>query len=88
MFCVCQAFSVEAFDHEETFLNKGLITIIIIYLFYMRDQLCKAFFHVQTVRVFIPLRFFGNVIYLRSFQHIVMVKKIFPLVKKSNFNEI
>lgn len=22
---------------------------MIIYLFYMRDQLCKAFFHVQTV---------------------------------------
>jgi hypothetical protein len=46
---VSKAFSVEAFDHEETFLNKGLITIIIIYLFYMRDQLFKVFFHVETV---------------------------------------
>ncbi len=44
-----KAFSVENFDREGTFFNKGLLTIIIIYLFYMRDQLCKAFFHVQTV---------------------------------------
>ncbi|CAF1260515.1 unnamed protein product [Adineta steineri] len=42
------AFSVEDYDKELTFLTKGLIAIIIIYLFYMRDQLSKVFFHVQT----------------------------------------
>ncbi|CAF1204439.1 unnamed protein product, partial [Adineta steineri] len=42
------AFSVEDYDKELTFLTKGLIAIIIIYLFYMRDQLSKVFFHVET----------------------------------------
>lgn len=40
---------MDTFDHEGTFLNKALLTVIVIYLFYMRDQLCKAIFHVETV---------------------------------------
>ncbi len=60
-----KAFSVESFDHEITFLNKGLIAIIIIYLFYMRDQLCKTFFHVQTVCIHY-LKQFSFFIYLKD----------------------
>lgn len=42
-------FDVESYDKESTFINKGLVGLIIIYLFFMRDQLSAIFFHIQTV---------------------------------------
>ncbi|CAF1414495.1 unnamed protein product [Adineta ricciae] len=41
-------FDVESYDKESTFINKGLVGLIIIYLFFMRDQLSTIFFHIQT----------------------------------------
>lgn len=46
---VPMAFSVESFDHDMAYLNKGLLAILIIYLYYIRDQLCGLFFRIDTV---------------------------------------
>ena len=40
---------MEHSDRELLYLNKGLLTILLIYLFYMRDQLSQVYFHVETV---------------------------------------
>lgn len=44
-----QAFNVEDYDTQLSFLTKGLVGIFVIYLFYMRDQLSNIFFHIQIV---------------------------------------
>lgn len=68
---------METFDHDGLFLNKALITIIVIYLFYMRDQLSKAFLHVQTVSFLFNKGSFSRLICeFRSFQFMIMVKKM------------
>ncbi|CAF0804384.1 unnamed protein product [Rotaria sordida] len=43
------AFSIEDYDKDLTFLTKALVTTIVIYLFYMRDQIFETFLHVETV---------------------------------------
>ncbi|CAF4728693.1 unnamed protein product [Rotaria sp. Silwood1] len=43
------AFSIEDYDKDLTFLTKALITTIVIYLFYMRDQIFETFLHIETV---------------------------------------
>ncbi|CAF3416084.1 unnamed protein product [Rotaria socialis] len=43
------AFSIEKFDKDSTFLTKALVTIIAIYLFYIRDLLCDTFLRIETV---------------------------------------
>ncbi|CAM4914583.1 unnamed protein product [Rotaria socialis] len=42
------AFSIEKFDKDSTFLTKALVTIIAIYLFYIRDLLCDTFLRIET----------------------------------------
>ncbi|CAF3498842.1 unnamed protein product [Rotaria sp. Silwood1] len=42
------AFSIEDYDKDLTFLTKALITTIVIYLFYMRDQIFETFLHIET----------------------------------------
>ncbi|CAM4874728.1 unnamed protein product [Rotaria socialis] len=43
------AFSIEKFDKDSTFLTKALVTIIAIYLFYIRDLLCDTFLRIETI---------------------------------------
>ena len=60
IYCVClfdfssifQAFNIPDSDTEHHYLTKALIPMIIIYLYYMRDQFLKIFFNVETVRRF------------------------------------
>ncbi|CAF2515211.1 unnamed protein product [Rotaria sp. Silwood2] len=42
------AFSIEDYDKDLTFLTKGLLTTIVIYLFYMRDQIFETFLHIEA----------------------------------------
>ena len=42
-----------------SYLTKALLTMIVIYLLYVRDQLLKIFLNVDTVRVSV-LRCFGG----------------------------
>ncbi|CAF1011390.1 unnamed protein product [Adineta ricciae] len=43
------AFNIPDLDVHHSYLNKSLIPIIIIYLYYMRDQLLRIFLHVETI---------------------------------------
>ncbi|CAF5221898.1 unnamed protein product, partial [Rotaria magnacalcarata] len=42
------AFNTPDRDPQHTYLDKALITMIIIYIFYMRDQLLRIFLNVET----------------------------------------
>ncbi|CAF3425069.1 unnamed protein product [Rotaria socialis] len=43
------AFNTPDRDPQHTYLDKALITMIIIYIFYMRDQLLRIFLNVETI---------------------------------------
>ena len=71
------AFDVESFDHHMSYLNKGLLAIIIIYLFYIRDQLCGLFFPIDTVELTKREKTKESLSFdfIRSFQRIIMANK-------------
>ncbi|CAF1279261.1 unnamed protein product, partial [Didymodactylos carnosus] len=43
------AFDIPDVDIHHSYLNKALLTMIVIYLFYMRDELLKIFFNIKTI---------------------------------------
>ncbi|CAF0836543.1 unnamed protein product [Adineta ricciae] len=43
------AFNIPHLDIYHSYLNKSLLTMIVIYLFYLRDQLSRIFFNVETI---------------------------------------
>ncbi|UJR22579.1 hypothetical protein I4U23_025625 [Adineta vaga] len=43
------AFNIPNLDIYHNYLNKALLTMFIVYLFYMRDQLSRVFFNVETI---------------------------------------
>ncbi|CAF4063371.1 unnamed protein product, partial [Rotaria sp. Silwood2] len=43
------AFNIPDLDIHHSYLNKALITMVIIYIYYMRDQLLRIFLNVETI---------------------------------------
>ncbi|CAF3333709.1 unnamed protein product [Rotaria sp. Silwood1] len=43
------AFNIPDLDIHHSYLNKALISMIIIYIYYMRDQLLRIFFNIETI---------------------------------------
>ncbi|CAF0813565.1 unnamed protein product [Rotaria sordida] len=43
------AFDIPDLDIRHSYLNKALISMIIIYIYYMRDQLLRIFFNIETI---------------------------------------
>ena len=69
--CFLKAFNIPNLDIHHSYLNKALITMIAMYLFYMRDQLSRIFLNIETVWIY--LFFVLYLIYIfRLFVHIVM----------------